>query len=68
MGLMGRSTTAVYLDNVKVPVENVLGEIGSQMTRPVPRGASPKRARRLILRIDVLYEFRIEFLYEHADH
>jgi len=28
MGLKGRSTTAVYLDNVKVPVENVLGEVG----------------------------------------
>jgi len=28
MGLKGSSTTAVYLDNVKVPVENVLGEIG----------------------------------------
>ena len=29
MGLKGSSTTAVYFDNVKVPVENVLGE-----TRP----------------------------------
>jgi len=28
MGITGSSTTAVYLDNVKVPVENVLGEIG----------------------------------------
>ncbi len=28
MGIRGSSTTAVYLDNVKVPVENVLGEIG----------------------------------------
>jgi alkylation response protein AidB-like acyl-CoA dehydrogenase len=28
MGLNGSSTTAVYFDNVKVPVENVLGEIG----------------------------------------
>ncbi|MGD0617983.1 MAG: acyl-CoA dehydrogenase family protein, partial [Bryobacteraceae bacterium] len=28
MGLKGSSTTAVYLDNVRVPVENVLGEIG----------------------------------------
>src|SRR6202522_2824620 len=28
MGITGRSTTAVYLDNVSVPVENVLGEIG----------------------------------------
>src|ERR1035441_833581 len=28
MGLHGTSTTAVYLDNVPVPVENVLGEIG----------------------------------------
>jgi alkylation response protein AidB-like acyl-CoA dehydrogenase len=28
MGIKGSSTTAVYLDNVKVPVENVLGEIG----------------------------------------
>ena len=28
MGLKGSSTTAVYFDNVKVPVENVLGEIG----------------------------------------
>ncbi len=28
MGLTGTSTTAVYLDNVPVPVENVLGEIG----------------------------------------
>jgi alkylation response protein AidB-like acyl-CoA dehydrogenase len=28
MGMSGSSTTAVYLDNVKVPVENVLGEIG----------------------------------------
>ena len=28
MGIQGSSTTAVYFDNVKVPVENVLGEIG----------------------------------------
>jgi alkylation response protein AidB-like acyl-CoA dehydrogenase len=28
MGILGTSTTAVYLDNVAVPVENVLGEIG----------------------------------------
>jgi alkylation response protein AidB-like acyl-CoA dehydrogenase len=28
MGITGSSTTAVYLDNVHVPVENVLGEIG----------------------------------------
>ena len=28
MGLTGSSTTAVFLDNVLVPVENVLGEIG----------------------------------------
>ncbi len=28
MGIRGSSTTAVYLDNVPVPVENVLGEIG----------------------------------------
>lgn len=28
MGIKGSSTTAVYLDNVQVPVENVLGEIG----------------------------------------
>ena len=28
MGINGSSTTAVYLDNVRVPVENVLGEIG----------------------------------------
>src|SRR6202167_687993 len=28
MGIKGTSTTAVYLDNVAVPVENVLGEIG----------------------------------------
>jgi alkylation response protein AidB-like acyl-CoA dehydrogenase len=28
MGLKGSSTVAVYLDNLKVPVENVLGEIG----------------------------------------
>ena len=28
MGIKGSSTTAVYLDNVKVPVQNVLGEIG----------------------------------------
>ena len=28
MGMTGSSTTAVYLDNVRVPVENVLGEIG----------------------------------------
>ncbi len=28
MGLRGSSTTALYLDNVKVPVENVLGEVG----------------------------------------
>ena len=28
MGIKGSSTTAVYLDNVEVPVENVLGEIG----------------------------------------
>src|SRR5271167_2737214 len=28
MGIRGSSTTAVFLDNVPVPVENVLGEIG----------------------------------------
>jgi alkylation response protein AidB-like acyl-CoA dehydrogenase len=28
MGITGSSTTAVYFDNVAVPVENVLGEIG----------------------------------------
>jgi alkylation response protein AidB-like acyl-CoA dehydrogenase len=28
MGMKGSSTTAIYLDNVHVPVENVLGEIG----------------------------------------
>ncbi len=28
MGMKGSSTTAVYLDNVPVPVENVLGEVG----------------------------------------
>jgi butyryl-CoA dehydrogenase len=28
MGIKGSSTVAVYFDNVKVPVENVLGEIG----------------------------------------
>lgn len=28
MGIHGSSTTAVFLDNVKVPVENVLGEVG----------------------------------------
>jgi alkylation response protein AidB-like acyl-CoA dehydrogenase len=28
MGLQGTSTTPVYFDNVRVPVENVLGEIG----------------------------------------
>src|SRR5579862_3909956 len=28
MGIKGSSTTAIYLDNIAVPVENVLGEIG----------------------------------------
>jgi len=28
MGLKGSSTTAVYFDNLKVPIENVLGEVG----------------------------------------
>jgi alkylation response protein AidB-like acyl-CoA dehydrogenase len=28
MGIQGSSTTALYFDNVNVPVENVLGEIG----------------------------------------
>ena len=28
LGLHGSSTTALFLDNVKVPVENVLGEVG----------------------------------------
>ncbi len=28
MGIKGSSTTAIYLDNVRTPVENVLGEIG----------------------------------------
>jgi alkylation response protein AidB-like acyl-CoA dehydrogenase len=28
MGIKGSSTTAVYFDNVRVPVENLLGEIG----------------------------------------
>lgn len=28
MGMKGSSTTAVYFDNVHVPVENVLGEVG----------------------------------------
>src|SRR5437773_6598298 len=28
MGIKGSSTTAIYLDNVPVPLENVLGEVG----------------------------------------
>jgi alkylation response protein AidB-like acyl-CoA dehydrogenase len=28
MGITGSSTTAIYMDNVHVPVENVLGEVG----------------------------------------
>lgn len=28
MGMKGSSTTAVYFDNVRVPVENLLGEVG----------------------------------------
>src|SRR5207302_11371142 len=28
MGIKGSSTTAIYLDNMRVPAENVLGEIG----------------------------------------
>src|SRR6266700_21063 len=28
MGIKGSSTTAIYLDNVPIPVENVLGEVG----------------------------------------
>ena len=28
MGIRGSSTTALYLDNVRVPVENVLGQVG----------------------------------------
>jgi alkylation response protein AidB-like acyl-CoA dehydrogenase len=28
MGIKGSSTTALYLDNVPVPVENILGEVG----------------------------------------
>jgi alkylation response protein AidB-like acyl-CoA dehydrogenase len=28
MGIKGSSTTAVYFDNVRIPIENVLGEIG----------------------------------------
>ena len=28
MGIKGSSTTPIFLDNVKVPVENVLGEVG----------------------------------------
>ena len=28
MGIKGSSTRTVYFDNVQVPVENVLGEIG----------------------------------------
>src|SRR5579872_1875311 len=28
MGIKGSSTTAVYFDNVRVPVQNVLGEVG----------------------------------------
>ncbi len=28
MGLRGSSTTALYLDNVRVPVQNVLGQVG----------------------------------------
>lgn len=28
MGIRGSSTTALYLDNVRVPVENLLGEVG----------------------------------------
>jgi alkylation response protein AidB-like acyl-CoA dehydrogenase len=28
MGIKGSSTTAVYFDNVRVPLENVLGEVG----------------------------------------
>jgi len=31
MGIQGSSTTAIYFDNVKVRVENVLGESGADM-------------------------------------
>jgi len=53
MGIKGSSTTAVFFDNVKVPVENVLGEIGRrphhrvQHSEPRPLEARPLRAGRL---------------------
>src|ERR1700721_1063218 len=37
MGIKGTSTTAVYLDNVAVPVGNVLGEIGGGHVIPFKR-------------------------------
>ena len=47
LGLDGSSTTALMLDNVKVPVENVLGTIGAgpqgRVQHPEPR---PREARR----------------------
>ncbi len=49
MGLLGSSTTALYLDNVKVPAENVLGEVGrgprDRFQRPQPR---PPGARSIL--------------------
>src|SRR6202167_631233 len=40
MGIRGTSTTAVYLDNVAVPVENVLREIGRWKLGPASVGAA----------------------------
>ena len=48
-GLDGSSTTALMLDNVKVPVENVLGTIGEgpqgRVQHPQPRTREARRAQ-----------------------
>ena len=47
MGIKGSSTTAVFLDNVQVPVENLLGEVLSvskaEITRRIEEDKREKR-------------------------
>jgi alkylation response protein AidB-like acyl-CoA dehydrogenase len=63
MGLRGSSTTALYLDNVPVPIDNVLGEIGRghviafnilNLGR-LKMGASCVGAAKEVLRLSVRY-------------
>lgn len=63
MGLRGSSTTALYLDDVQVPVENVLGEVGRGHVIAfnilnvgrLKMGASAIGAAREVLRVSIAY-------------